>query len=255
MFNNEIIKKIQDLKNNKGAYALKASFEDEGISDSDLSDLILLSNPANIRVYVKIGGCEANRDIEECLRLGIKGIVAPMVESEFAVSKFIDSIEQRISLFGTSRPKIFINIESIEAVKRSKKIFEKYYDKLDGIVVGRSDLSKSMGLGKKYVNSAQVMLEVKKVLENAKNHDLITKMGGTVSAESATHIMDLHAQGLLDFFETRAVIYEIPKLKNIVASISSALEYEQLLLENRIRFHHIKAGFFENRKNNIERRK
>ena len=92
MFNENITNKLKDLDNVHGAHALKASFEDEGVTDCDLSDLVLLSGGTGLKVYVKIGGCEANRDIERCLRLGIKGIVAPMVESEFAVSKFINSV-------------------------------------------------------------------------------------------------------------------------------------------------------------------
>lgn len=255
MFDNGIIEKLKDLRDNKGAYALKASFEDEGVTDSDLSDLVLLSGPADIKVYVKIGGCEANRDIEKCLRLGIKGVVAPMVESEFAVSKFVDSINQRASLFGIDRPKIFINIETIQAAKVSKGIFKEHHTHLDGIVVGRSDLSKSMGLGKKYVDDKRVMLEVTKVLESAKSYGLKTKMGGTVSRSSAAHIIDLNSQGLLDFFETRAVIYEIKKARDVVSSISSALEYEQLLLDRRQHFHDTKAEFFKGRVNNIEERK
>ena len=255
MFNENITNKLKDLHNVHGAYALKASFEDEGVTDCDLSDLVLLSGGTGLKVYVKIGGCEANRDIERCLRLGIKGVVAPMVESEFAVSKFIDSVNQRCSLFGVERPKIFVNLETELACQRAKKIIKTHCENLDGIVVGRSDLSKSMGLTKADVNGIRVMKIVRETLAVAKNYGLTTKMGGTVSSESCTTINGLYDRNLLDFFETRAVIYDLSKIFDIKRSIKQALEYEQMLLTRRQNFHSVKAKFFNDRITNIEVRK
>ena len=255
MFNKNITNKLKDLHSIHGAYALKASFEDEGVTDSDLSDLVLLSGGSGLKVYVKIGGCEANRDIERCLRLGIKGIVAPMVESEFAVSKFISSVEERCSLFGVRKPKVFVNLETQLACNRARTIIEAHHSSLNGIVVGRSDLSKSMGLSKAEVNDPVVMKVVKQTLQTAKEYGLTTKMGGTVSRESCDLIEELYESQLLDFFETRAVIYDLSKTFNIKRSIKQALEYEQMLLVRRQNFHNVKAGFFNSRVSNIEVRK
>ena len=36
--------------------------------------------------FVKVGGCEANTDIYNCLKIGVNGIIAPMVETPFAIS-------------------------------------------------------------------------------------------------------------------------------------------------------------------------
>lgn len=255
MFNENITDKLKDLHNVHGAYALKASFEDEGVTDCDLSDLVLLSGGTGLKVYVKVGGCEANRDIERCLRLGIKGIVAPMVESEFAVSKFIDSVSERCALFGVNRPKIFVNLETELACQRAKKIIKMHGENLDGIVVGRSDLSKSMGLTKADVNSVKVTKVVRETLTIAKEYNLTTKMGGTVSSESYAIIDGLYKRDLLNFFETRAVIYDLSKIFDIKRSIKQALEYEQMLLTRRQNFHGVKAKFFNDRVTNIEVRK
>jgi len=255
MFNNKITKKIRDLHENHGAIALKASFEDEGVTDSDLSDLVLLSGGSGMDVYVKIGGCEANRDIEKCLRLGIKGVVAPMVESSFAASKFIESMQQKASLLEADCPRLFINLETRTACSNTKEILKNHHNSLSGIVVGRSDLSKSLGLTKENVNDPEVMTMVKKTLETAKSLGLQTKMGGTVSKDSVGAISELYESSLLDYFETRAVIYRISKVKSIERAIKSALEYEQMLLEKRHSFHKIKSDFFFNRTNSIENRK
>ena len=69
MFSKEIKDCLSDLKNLYHATALKASFEDEGINDEDLTDLVLLSRFGDLEVAVKIGGAEANSDI----LLSVKG--------------------------------------------------------------------------------------------------------------------------------------------------------------------------------------
>jgi len=256
MFNSNIVNKLKKLHLNYGAYALKASFEDEGVTDADLSDLVLLSGNTELKVYVKIGGCEANRDIEKCLRLGIGGIVAPMVESEFAVSKFINSVIHRCSLFEIPySPKLFVNLETVTACKNAKKIIKKHYKDLNGIVVGRSDLSKSLGLDKSNVNDPEVMKVVRDTLYIAKDYGLQTKMGGTVSKDSTKLIHELWSNDQLNYFETRAVIFDLDKTENIPESITEALAYEQLLLNRRYNFHNVKSNFFDSRIKNIEGRK
>ncbi len=255
MFDKKIKQSITDLKKEHGAYALKASFEDEGVTDSDLNDLILLSGDTGLQVYVKIGGCEANRDIEKCLRLGISGIVAPMVESPFAVSKFISSVKSKCELLSIPEPKKFVNLETIDACSRSAEILSEYHNELDGIVVGRSDLSKSMGLEKKNVNDKKVIDVVRSTLRNAKKYKLQTKMGGTVSSESVSVIESLFLDGLLDRFETRAVVFTISETHDILNSVKAALGYEQMLLQKRHHFHNAKADFFKKRVDSIEERK
>jgi len=255
MFDSKIRKKLSELRDNFGAYALKASFEDEGVTDSDLDDLILLSGNSRLDVYVKIGGCEANRDIDKCLRLGVSGIVAPMVESEFAVSKFLDSVQARSSLLSVDSPKRFVNLETITACERAEEILSKHHKQLSGIVVGRSDLSKSMGLGKANVNDDEVISVAKKALASAKRYGLQSKMGGTVSKDSVEIIQELHQDGLLDSFETRAVVFSVGKSEDILSSVKEALEYEQMLLEKRHHFHNVKASFFKQRVESIEERK
>ena len=112
-----------------------------------------------------------------------------------------------------------------------------------------------MGLEKKNVNDKKVIDVVRKTLKNAKKHGLQTKMGGTISAESVDAINGLFLDGLLDRFETRAVVFTISDSKNILESVKAALAYEQMLLKKRHHLHNVKANFFSERVNNIEKRK
>ena len=105
------------------------------------------------------------------------------------------------------------------------------------------------------MNDPEVMTLVRKTLEVAKSLGLQTKMGGTVSKDSVGVISELYESSLLDYFETRAVIYKISKVKDLERSIKSALEYEQMLLEKRLNFHKIKSNFFGTRALSIENRK
>ncbi len=67
---------------------------------------------------MKIGGCEAIRDLLEAPADGVRYIVAPMVESGYALSKYIaaknrvfPAEEEDTSFFSTSKHAWLLNIE------------------------------------------------------------------------------------------------------------------------------------------------
>lgn len=257
MFNEEIKECLHDLKNVYNASALKASFEDEGINDEDLTDLVLLSGFGDLEVAVKIGGAEANSDIVRCLRRGVVDIVAPLVESSYAASKFVNAARNKAQALGVEDVGLHVNLETKTAVLNAKDIITNHKDSLKGVVVGRSDLSMSMGLRKANVDDDVVMDCVKSVLHTAKRSGLMTTMGGTISVKSVPHIISLRHQGLLDRFETRAVVFDIDTSDAHIISnaITKALAYEQLLLDQRAVYHNARASELDIRVKSIEGRK
>ena len=50
---------------------------------------------AKLDLNVKIGGCEAKNDVFFCKKIGVNGIVAPMVESQYALNKFIQTLSSQ----------------------------------------------------------------------------------------------------------------------------------------------------------------
>ena len=76
---------LKDLKK-LGVSGVKQSTEDEG---SSFDDILLMRNTKRIGVNlnVKVGGCEAKNDIF-CKRAKVNGIVAPMVESKYALKVY-----------------------------------------------------------------------------------------------------------------------------------------------------------------------
>ena len=71
-----------------------------------------------MKLNVKIGGCEARNDIFFCSNLKVDSIVAPMVESSYALKKFIQVVPKEY--LGN----LFINLESKTAFnnKSSRKV-------------------------------------------------------------------------------------------------------------------------------------
>jgi|APSaa5957512535_1039671.scaffolds.fasta_scaffold50763_2 4-hydroxy-2-oxoheptanedioate aldolase len=257
MFNDEIRQCLHDLKHVYHATALKASFEDEGINDDDLTDLVLLSGCVDLDVAVKIGGAEANSDIIRCLRRGVTDIVAPLVETRYAASKFINAAQDRAASLGVAEINLHVNLETKTAAANALEIMKSHRAHLAGIVVGRSDLSKSMGLTKKDVDSSHVMGVVEGVLTLGKTHNLKTTMGGTISSDSVSHISRLNRMGILDRFETRAVVFNIQTYDEnmLTSAIDCALRYEQLLLGTRSVYHTVRSRELKTRISAIEGRK
>ena len=235
---NKCVKILTDLIENEGLVGVKTSFEDEGASFNETIRLKEVCNQAKTKVTLKIGGPEAIRDLKDSTIIGVKGLVAPMVESEFGLKKFIQAAKTHIPEDTLSSVQLNINVETITAVQNVEKMLATIEaSELYGITVGRVDLVSSMNKDRNYVNSDEVYKLVRGVFTKVKEKGLKACLGGAVSTDSLDFLKKLHSEGLLDKFETRYAMFDPSiTLKNLSRALSKAqmFEYEWLMAKHEL---------------------
>ena len=195
----KIINYLKKLKK-QNIVAVKQSLEDEGASFEELTLMRKITKKASLKHNIKVGGCEAKTDIYFCEKLGVDGIVAPMVESNYALRKFMQIISKN------KKQSLYINLESIQAFKNiNQMIRTKNFKKLRGIVIGRSDLAGSLNLQKSEVDSKKIFKLVLNLLKKIKRKKVTTKMGGSLTTRSLDFANKLYKMKLLDSVETRNI--------------------------------------------------
>ena len=227
--------KMANLVDNHGEIGIKTSFEDEGATFNEVIRIKEICNQTNTKLNIKIGGPEAIRDIKDAMIIGSKGLVAPMVESDFGAIKFINAIEKHIDPSIVPILNLAINIETKTSIENLDKILQLVeINKLYAITIGRVDLSSSLGLKREQINNTEMFQIIKNAFKKIKAKKMKTNMGGGISIEALEFIQDLYSNGLLDNIETRYVMFEVPKLlKNYDKALLKAQEFECLWLANK----------------------
>lgn len=192
---------LQKLKS-MGCSGIKISFEDEGALLNEATTMRYLTASIGLELSIKIGGCEAKRDIIDCIDLGCDSIVAPMIESEFALRKFSESLE----VCKYNKKKGF-NLETINAYKELDNL-KKSFNKVNYVTFGRHDFVNSLEKDKEYVDSPEMYEISKNIFQEARKMNILCYIGGSMSINSKDFITNLIKDNLLDKFETRYIIYD-----------------------------------------------
>ena len=206
---------------------------------------------------MKIGGCEAISDINNCLLLDVNGIVAPMVESEFALQKFVEAVITNVDVDTREKMNFYINVESKTAYENLDKILSSPSSKLlTGVVVGRSDLTKSFGYGKQDVTSNEMCNIVTDILKQCKDYGFKTLMGGNIGSSSIEFIKKLYNKNLLNNIETRNVIIDLNKadINDLDNLIKNSLFFESSWLNYKAEYYNkIGTEYIERSKTILDR--
>lgn len=222
---------LKELKNDFNMVGVKAELEAEGTRKDEMIRLLEVTNRADMGIYIKIGGCEALSDLFECKLYGAKGIVAPMIESPFAMKKYVKMIDKVYTLEEQKYLTISFNLETITAFNNINQILDIGENKMTNISVGRVDFSNSLGIGRERINSDEMFNKVEIILNKAKNKKIVTVMGGGISVDAIPFIKKLGNK--LDCFETRKIIFNNYENLDIKSAITLSTEFELLYLKNK----------------------
>jgi len=227
---------LVNLKNHYGVISVKAEFEAEGTRMDELLRLVDIARSAGLEITVKIGGCEAIRDLLEAKQIGVNAIVAPMVESGYAASKFVQAKNLVFQEDERDSVKFLTNLETSLALQNLKEIVDEVNSigGLDGLVFGRVDFVGSKSLNRSEVNSDSVLESVLMVAEVLKENNKELVVGGGVSKDSIHFLREVF-KVRLNRFETRKIIFTGDSIVNpkIEEALLAAVHFELLWLLNK----------------------
>jgi hypothetical protein len=227
---------LEKLKASYGALSVKAEFEAEGTRVDELYRLIEIARRADMKIALKIGGCEAIRDLMESKQIGVDFIIGPMIESPYALSKFIEAKNKVYSLEEQEDIDFLFNIETITTFNNIEAMMKIASDKegVDGAVFGRVDFSGSLGLGREDINTQKITDYAIQGANLMKAAKLDYVVGGAVSIDTLPSLKEIHSQ-YLTRFETRKIVFNAEALhsNDIKNGLIDAVHFELLWLLNK----------------------
>ena len=205
-----------------GASGVHISFEN---GDVHVLKSRLLSEKNNLPFHVKIAGPGAKNDARAAMEMCADGIIAPMIESDFALSKFMSftkhlDVQREITLETRQ------GVDNLDHILLSQDM-----EYVDNICIGRSVLVSSYRTNRTYMNTLSFKDNMERMLSKIKNVNGISiSMEGDMNDEAYDFIKYLYGKKLLDSVKTKNVIFKITKhfLENYKEALMEAekLEFE-----------------------------
>ena len=236
--------------------AVKAEFEAEGTRVDELLRLLEIARRGGVKVAIKIGGCEAVRDLIECRIYGADYIIAPMIETPYALTKYIAAKDKVYPKGEQAEVSFLFNVETHQTFGQLDELAKVAKNGHVGMVFGRVDFAGSMGKTRDFVNSDEMRGYVAKVGEVCRDNDLELVVGGGVSPDSIP-LLDSILSTRLDRFETRKVVFDGNVVKDPAsarAGMELAIEFELLWLKNKRDYYQTIASEDETRIAMMEKR-
>jgi 4-hydroxy-2-oxoheptanedioate aldolase len=194
-----------------------------------LKEIILT---AGVGMSAKIGGCEALTDARLARDYGVSIMMSPMIESRFALEKFLTMADAVFPAEEQEDTKFMINIETIDGYQKIDQILDAENLKLlDGIVLGRTDLASALKTDD--VDCPEMLAAATKVFRKAREKSLRCIVGGGITGKTIPFLTELG--GLIDGYETRKVVLcgDLQDPQHLREGIRLALRFEYLWYELR----------------------
>ena len=234
----EMISTLRYLKEECGCFQIKAEFEAEGTRMSELMRLKDITSVVDLPIIMKIGGVESVTDVYNCLQIGVASIIAPMVETPFALKKYAYMIKNLVPADNAEDIDFYFNMETITGYQNFDKMMQlPELQYINGVTIGRVDLSWSMDKERSEVDSEEFFGICENTFRMAREKKLECGLGGAISTKSINFIKRLKQERLIDKFETRKVVFAADAVDRGEDILKHALIFELQWLKSKRRFY------------------
>lgn len=235
----ELYSELVNLKKIAPNFQLKAEFEGEGSMFADVASLTQLSKSCRVPINIKLAGAEALRDLYELSYLGVNGVIAPMIESPFAVVKFREAVKrvQKIHNFD----KVSVLVESKVGLQNLPQIVSEFDDTINSLIIGRGDLRASLINSEDYshsIDSDNFTEFITDSLSSFANSGFKIGMGGKLSIKTLD-MLTKHSRlaDLLDFIETRKIVLPTKLVLAQPSLLKAAIKVEKLYINRKMNYY------------------
>lgn len=216
---------LKTLRDTYGVTAVKINFEADGIRLGEILRMKEIVCHAEVSLTVKIGGCEALTDLRLSKMYGVNLVMGPMIESKFALEKYLAMVEGEYTPDELKDIRVLINIETLDGFERFDQMLNaSNIELLDGIVLGRKDFAAALNI--KDVNDSKILSLAEVLFSKAKQRSLLCIVGGGMTEKAIPFLKQL--KGLIGGFETGKVVFaDYGKAQsNMEKGIPMALKFE-----------------------------
>ena len=211
---------LSELNNKYNAVSLRCDIAAEIYTDYDIKILCDLAQKNNFPLTIKIGGCDSMLELHYAKKYGASSIIAPMIETPYALKKFVDNCRKIYSDSEIKNINLYPNIETITAYNNINEILsipEVGYIK--GIVLGRDDMADSIGTTN--INSDKMLEISNNIFSIASKYNIDFIIWGGIRPNAVDFLNKLPK---IKYYETRMIVFDGNYISE--EGIKKAIEFE-----------------------------